>query len=77
MNTFRNRLAIGLIGILILMSVAMALTIVRVEQLRSSVRLQAADQAQIQGYFELHAKLRESSMTALCWYLRGSAGIRN
>ena len=59
MNTFRNRLAIGLIGILILMSVAMALTIVRVEQLRSSVRLQAADQAQIQGYFELHAKLRE------------------
>ncbi len=55
MDTFRNRLTAALIVLLTLSAMAFALTLARTEELRSAVRAQAADQAQIEGYLELHS----------------------
>ncbi len=59
MNKFRNRIVNTLIGLLALCSATVVIAIVRAGESRSAVRIQAADLAQIQGYFELHSNLRQ------------------
>ncbi len=59
MNKFRNRIVNTLIGLLALCSATVVIAIVRADESRSAVRIQAADLAQIQGYFELHSNLRD------------------
>ena len=59
MNTFRNRFVIALVGLLLVGATIVALGLSMTDQLRSAVRVEASDQAQIEAYLELRSSLRE------------------